>query len=386
MVEQRRVVGPGQTGWQRGDGDIGFVLEHVERHRQVEDRPGRLTGDHLAGTERAAVAKSLDLVADRLLGGAGPDEVRVQRVGGTVGVDRAGCGTQRLRDHLPTEESTTPRVAGGDADVGVGPVRFQLQEFAELDVVDLPRRHPPSVTSRMASDATSGRAATSRFRPTTSSTVMRPRPVSTSPARRNRASALAVDSLVAPIHPARSLCVSASSKLPVRSTMTHSHGRQFDQHPSGPHHGTVGVAGHESFVRTTQLGTQTLADRHRQVRLGDEEFHEPIGANHDHGRVDRCCAGGPGPTVERRQLTELVARRLDPDEQLSTRRHREKDPDSPLDAHVDTVRVIALHEQEIAGRVRCAADRDRRSPPQRSGVAPCALPSNRAPDPYRAGV
>jgi hypothetical protein len=46
-----------------------------------------------------------------------------------------------------------------------------------------------------------------------------------------------------------------------------------------------------------------------------------------------------------------VARRLDPDEQLSARRHREEEPDATLDAHVDAVGAIALDEQEIARRV-----------------------------------
>ena len=64
-----------------------------------------------------------------------------------VGIDRASRRPQRLGDHLATEQPAAPRIASGDADVGVGPVRLQLEELAELDVVDPRRRHPHSVAA-----------------------------------------------------------------------------------------------------------------------------------------------------------------------------------------------------------------------------------------------
>ena len=102
--------------------------------------------------------------------------------------------------------------------------------------------------------------------------------------------------------------------------MAHLHRGQLDQHPARANHGTVGVAGDEAVVRSTQLGAQALTDRDRQLRLVAEEFHEPIGPDlGHHRRIERRGARRPGATVECRQLAELVARRLDPDEQLSAR-------------------------------------------------------------------
>ena len=51
--------------WQVEAGYIDLVLGIVERQRCGEDRPRRLAGDHLSGTERSPVAEPLDLEANR---------------------------------------------------------------------------------------------------------------------------------------------------------------------------------------------------------------------------------------------------------------------------------------------------------------------------------
>ena len=114
VVGQRRVVVPRQVRWQHGDLRIGFVLHHLERHRQVQDRPARLSGDDLAGRERPTVTQPFDLVADRLLVAPGADEIGVQRMSRPVGRDRQRRGPKRLGDDLPAEEPATPRVARSD--------------------------------------------------------------------------------------------------------------------------------------------------------------------------------------------------------------------------------------------------------------------------------
>ena len=51
-------------------------------------------------------------------------------------VDGGGCGPQCLGDDLAAVQSLTPRVPSGDADVGVGPVRFEPEQVEELDIPD----------------------------------------------------------------------------------------------------------------------------------------------------------------------------------------------------------------------------------------------------------
>ena len=152
-VVERRVVRHRDAGRQRRELGVGLVLVDLERDGHVQDRPARLAGDDLSGGERSTVTESLDLEADRLPDRTGTDEVRVQRVRPTLRVDRGDRRRQRLCDDLPAEQTRAPRVLRGDADVGVGPVRFQLQQVGELDVDDVrcPSRlevvHPPIIAS-----------------------------------------------------------------------------------------------------------------------------------------------------------------------------------------------------------------------------------------------
>ena len=92
-----------KSGSDSGSGTSGIgascsrpVLGHLEARLQVEDRLPVLDGDHPAGGEGAAVADAVDLVEDRHVRVAGPQEVGVERVDAASGLHRAGGGHQRL--------------------------------------------------------------------------------------------------------------------------------------------------------------------------------------------------------------------------------------------------------------------------------------------------
>ena len=146
-VLQARVVGARHVVGDRGELLVGLVLVDLERHGQVEDRPGGLAGHHLTGAERPAVAQPFHLVADRFVRGAGTDEVRVQRVCRPVGLDGGRCRPRGLGDDLTAEQASAPRIAGGDRHERVRPMRFEPQQVTELDVDDVGDGHPSSLAA-----------------------------------------------------------------------------------------------------------------------------------------------------------------------------------------------------------------------------------------------
>ena len=54
-------------------------------------------------------------------------------------------------DDLAAEQAGAPRVPDGDPDVGVGAVRLELEQVAELDLVDPGLAHHPVSTARRPS-------------------------------------------------------------------------------------------------------------------------------------------------------------------------------------------------------------------------------------------
>ena len=148
VVHEAHVVGRREGGRQLGQLYVGLHLVGLERHRDVEDRSCRLAGDDLAGAERLAVTEALHLVADRFRRSTGPDEVGVQRMRRTGGIDGRRRRPQRLGDHLAAEEPVAPRVPCRDADVRVGPVRFEPQQVEEFDIPDPRRAHACNVLTR----------------------------------------------------------------------------------------------------------------------------------------------------------------------------------------------------------------------------------------------
>ena len=195
-------------------------------------------------------------------------------------------------------------------------------------------------------------AETTSLRPRTSSTTMRPRHVFTRPERRNSASARVVDSLVAPIQSARSDCVigtSYDSELPLCRIISDASSTSIRAVR------TVVLfelrATRRSFA-SPELSTEVLADGHDELGLVGQRLEEAVGAKlRDHRPADRCRTGRPGPTVQRREFAELVTRHLDTDEQLTPRRHGQEHTHPALEADVHAVGVVALDEQQVAGRV-----------------------------------
>jgi hypothetical protein len=89
------------------------VLVGVEARLQVEDRLAVLDGHDATRGERPSVANAVDLVQDRRVRIAGPQEVRVQRVdeaGRTIVgrvLDGSSCGDESLAGDLATEHALT---------------------------------------------------------------------------------------------------------------------------------------------------------------------------------------------------------------------------------------------------------------------------------------
>ena len=79
------------------------LFGHLEARLQVEDGLAVLDGHDASGGERAAVADAVDLVEDRHVGIAGPQEVGVERVDGAPGLHGAGRRHERLAGHLAAE-------------------------------------------------------------------------------------------------------------------------------------------------------------------------------------------------------------------------------------------------------------------------------------------
>ena len=92
------------------------LLGHLEARLQVEDGLAVLDGHDAPGGERAAVADPVDLVEDRHLRVAGPQEVGVQGVDDPPGLHGAGGGDERLTGHLPAEHALAVLVGGQPAE------------------------------------------------------------------------------------------------------------------------------------------------------------------------------------------------------------------------------------------------------------------------------
>ena len=77
-------------------------------------------------------------------------------------VDGRRGGAQCLGHDLAAEEAFAPGIAGGGADVGVGPVRLERQQLRERDVSDARCGHAANV---VGAGAPGGRVrARARFR------------------------------------------------------------------------------------------------------------------------------------------------------------------------------------------------------------------------------
>jgi hypothetical protein len=82
----------------------------MESAFHVEDRLTALDGDHAAGGKAPAVTRAIDLVDDRGMSPAGPQEIAVKGVNPTLGagrrriVDGVHGRRQRLGEHLPAEQ------------------------------------------------------------------------------------------------------------------------------------------------------------------------------------------------------------------------------------------------------------------------------------------
>ena len=83
------------------------------------------------------------------------------------------------------------------------------------------------------------------------------------------------------------------------------------------------------------------------VQLGEELLAGQVG---DNGRLDGDGARRPRPLVDRRQLAEQLAGRLDPEHQLAARRQGDEDADPPFQAHVHGPGVVTFVEERLAGR------------------------------------
>src|SRR5262249_25782548 len=131
-----------------GEGVVEAPLGGLEAGGHVEDRLAVLDGGDPAGRERAAVPYPIDLVEHGDPGGAGPQEVAVQRVAQPGVGHRAGPGGQRLAGHLAAEEALAVLV-GGHAPEDVDLDRFEVEQLHE--VVDRLLGHGGKVPCRPVS-------------------------------------------------------------------------------------------------------------------------------------------------------------------------------------------------------------------------------------------
>jgi hypothetical protein len=103
LSQIRQLLGRPHVG--HVEGVLESRLVQLEAGGHVEDRLAVLDRDHPAGGERATVADPVDLIEDRHLGVAGPQEVCVERVDVALGVDGAGRRHQGLSRHLAAEDA-----------------------------------------------------------------------------------------------------------------------------------------------------------------------------------------------------------------------------------------------------------------------------------------
>src|SRR5690606_31214030 len=104
------------------------LLRHLERHREIKDRPPMLDGQYVPGAEAAAVAGAVDLIDDGRMGIAGAQKVGVQRMRLPFRVNGPGGGHQALPEHLAAEQLAEAEVVADAAE----DVLFDLLQLEQL--------------------------------------------------------------------------------------------------------------------------------------------------------------------------------------------------------------------------------------------------------------
>jgi hypothetical protein len=89
---------------------IHAFLIGLKRGRHVEDLCIVLNSHNSSAGETSPIAASVHFIDDRMIGIAGSQKVRVQRMRGTS-VDRGIRSCKRLTEHLPTEDTVMPGIA-----------------------------------------------------------------------------------------------------------------------------------------------------------------------------------------------------------------------------------------------------------------------------------
>src|SRR2546423_1557646 len=110
---------------------VGTALDDLERCRQVEDRAPVLDRYDPPGGEALSVADAVDVVDDRDVRIAGPEEVGMERVHGAVFTDCATGGDERLRRDLPAEHALAVLVRAQAAEE-IDLERFELEQRQQL--------------------------------------------------------------------------------------------------------------------------------------------------------------------------------------------------------------------------------------------------------------
>ena len=107
-------------------------FRRLERGGHVEDLLAVLNGDHTAIGEAMPIEAAVDLVNDRRVVVAAPQEIGVQRVH-HARLHRGGCGRQCLAEHLAAEHLRTADVAARAAEqVELEPLELeQLEQVLE---------------------------------------------------------------------------------------------------------------------------------------------------------------------------------------------------------------------------------------------------------------
>ena len=101
------------------------VLGHLERGGETEDGPTALDGGDTSGGERQSVTDALHVIEDGDAGIAGAQEIGMQRMDPSLGLDSAGRGHQRLSGHLSAEHALA---------IGMGAA---APEDVELDLLEI---------------------------------------------------------------------------------------------------------------------------------------------------------------------------------------------------------------------------------------------------------
>src|SRR6202034_4851435 len=108
----------------------------------VEDLLAVLYGDHAAVREAVTVEAAIDLVHDRRVAVAAPQEISMQRVHHAP-IDRGGGRAQRLAEHLAAKHLGRPAVAALAAEQ----IHLQLLELEQLQEIGETLVHFPAAAS-----------------------------------------------------------------------------------------------------------------------------------------------------------------------------------------------------------------------------------------------